>query len=210
MDMTGALRELRVTLRDNDTPYGWQDTELRGWLSEGQDKFCEATGMFIDATSYTIPTVAGTATYAMSSRVIELLELWTTSGYLTEIKNPQRFKELMLDTTQAEPTYYSLDYIPGSITLFPIPDAVYTLRMRVWRKSLVSTTLEITDESAQRAPIEYAAFKAYNIQDAELNDPQAAAKHGNEYKRYCTEAKRSIDRKAAHAPQGGCNPSYVV
>jgi hypothetical protein len=210
MTLKEALSELRVTLRDVDAPYGWQDSELKGWLSEGQDKFCEATGMFIDATSYTIPTVQGTATYAMSARVIELLELWTTSGYLTEIKNPQRFKELMLDATQGEPKFYSLDYIPGSITVFPIPDAVYTLRMRVWRKSLVSTTLEIADESAQRAPIEYAAKKAYNIQDAELNDPQAAAKHEAEYKRYCTEAKRAIDRKAAYAPQGGCNPSYVV
>jgi len=140
---TEALEELRHILADRVEPYGWSDLRLMRFLSLGQDQFCKDTGFFTDNTNFSLTTVAGTTGYAIDPRVIEIKEVWYGDFRLSKFFQSER--QSILDTTSefpelgtqtpGMPVAWQLDQETGIITLYPEPDAVYALTLRVWRKS---------------------------------------------------------------------------
>lgn len=80
MTRNEMLAELKVYLRETSYDAMWGDNLLLSYLAEGQDKFCEETGFFVDATNYTFATVSGTASYALPSRIISVLDVFNANG----------------------------------------------------------------------------------------------------------------------------------
>lgn len=142
---TDALAELREVLGDVTGPvYGWSDLRLMRFLSLGQDQFCKDTGFFTDFANYTITTVAGTSVYAIDPRLIEIKEIWYGEFRLSKFFQHQRqspydstteFPETGTSGSQGVPYAWQVDERTGYITLYPTPDAAYTLSLRVWRRS---------------------------------------------------------------------------
>lgn len=90
---------------------------------------------FNESRSVTFPTVAGTDTYDFGSSGEITTEFYTIDGvFLTHSTDniielrPRNYLGIeTLSTTQAEP--YSYAYINRALWLYPVPDAVYTVRL---------------------------------------------------------------------------------
>lgn len=214
MTRAEMLQELREVLDDTVAPYGWSNIALFAYLSEGQDKFCEDTGYFIDNTNYTITTVAGTASYAIDERIIEVLEVWNGGGKLqkfTQAERPVSGNFHISEETQ--PYAWQADQETGMLTLFPTPQAVITLNLRVWRYPRIPLTeLTVVDavesdteptipKRFRRACVEWAAYKAFMHFDREQYDPNIAAKHKMAYREYVVQGRNARARQEAEAPQ---------
>ena len=98
MTRADMLAELKVYLRETTYDAAWGDTLLLSYLAEGQDKFCEETGFFVDASNYTFATVAGTASYAIPSRTISVLDVFDSDGNrLQHFNEEDRYLEQYTD-----------------------------------------------------------------------------------------------------------------
>lgn len=194
---------------------------LLGYMAEGQDRFCEDTGYFVDPITYTVTTVVDTQHYPFSSRIIKVMDVYDSGRPL------RRFEEQSKEGWQNPPLFeyenqtqrlwgFQTDFAPGYVTLWPVPVDVRTLTMRVWRypiKSLcengLRTEVEIPSQFA-RAIIEYAAFKALNHHDQELQDPVKGADHLNAYQYYVDRGEESFRRLRGAETRVGPSPVYVV
>jgi hypothetical protein len=163
----------------------------------------------------------GTQSYPTSSRIIKVMDVYDSGRPLTryeeQSKNGWENSPLYEYENQSpRPRGFQTDFAPGYVTLWPIPKDVRTLAMRVWRypiKSLcengLHTESEIPSQFA-RAIIEYAAFKAYNHHDQELQDTIKAADHLNAYQYYVDRGEESFRRLRGAETRVGPSPVYVV
>jgi len=227
MNRTEMLTELREVLDDASTSFtSWSDSRLLAYLSEGQDKFCEDTGFFRDASSYTIVLVAGTASYSIPARAIQLLDIYDGTTKLGKIYTGSELDGVIqsdLSTAQpGRPTQWKTDLTTGSILLRPTPstaEAGVILSLRVWRYSLYDlagvallgapATPEIPTR-VQRACVEWAAYKAFSHHDAETQDPIKARDHKENYKEYVADGRRMFDRMHNIETRLVPNPTYVA
>jgi len=138
------LAELRDVLNAAGTGVTWSDTQLLGYLAEGQDKFCEETGYFIDKTNYTITLATGTRSYAIPDRVIQVLEVFDGTRKLTKLLTGNDFDYIgyydgTVDAiTSGDPGVWTTDVETGKIEFDRAPTAtengsIFTLK--VWRYS---------------------------------------------------------------------------
>ena len=215
------LKELKHVLYESPYDGFWTDSMLLGYMAEGQDRFCEDTGYFVDPQTYTITTAVDTQSYPISSRIIRVMDVYDAGRPLRRYEeqskegwqNPQLF-EYQSNTQRV--WGFQTDFAPGYVTLWPIPQDVRTLTMRVWRYPLkhlcesgVNTEVEIPSQFA-RAIIEYAAFKAYNHHDQELQDMLKASDHFAAYQYYVDRGEESFRRLRGAEMRVGPSPVYVV
>ena len=213
---TEALAELRIVLADTQAPYAWSDDRLIGWMSLGQDQFCRDTGFFTDTVTYNISTVANTEAYAIDSRVIKVYDAWYGGTRLRRFYQDQR---VVLPPSPGPPISFQTDQQTGMITLWPAPDAVYTITLDVWRKSkkaLTHKTLTVADgefeipEEFHYAPVEWAAHKALNDHDRELQDPTKSAEHKLNYNSIAKDGKRAFQQISGGVGDVIPNQLYVI
>ena len=230
MNRTTMLANLREVLNDVSTSFtSWGDTRLLMYLSEGQDKFCEETGYFRDASSFTITLESGTATYAVPDRIIEILGVYNGTKLLAKLDTNARYGvsgEItdfdFTNSTPGMPSHWQTEADTGSISLYPTPgddqDGA-TLSLRVWRYSKydLAGDGETEDVPAEPeiparfhgAPIEWAAYKALMHHDEETQDPVKAAEHLNTFMRvYVADGRAAFIRAHNIEVKFSPNPCY--
>lgn len=233
MTRAEMLAELRLVIDDTVANYGWSDTTLLGYLAEGQDKFCEETGFFVDNTNYTITLETGVKTYAIPARAIEIMEVWDDTRRLQHFQQQDRGRLWSADcftstaSTPGLPYGWQADEQTGTLTLDRAPTAAENgrvLTLRLWRYSRYAL-----DDNAvpvqggdptnaepeipgrfQRACIEWAAFKAYSHHDAEQGNKIKAADHLAAFRIYTREGRAAHRRLRAQDTVIRPNPIYVV
>lgn len=130
------LAELREVLNAyGSTIASWSDARLLGYLSEGQDKFCEETGYFIDKTNYSITLVAGTRIYSIPDRIIQILEVWDGTRKLDKELTGEVFDGTI---AAGDPAKWATDQETGDIEFDREPTADEdgdSFVLRVWRYS---------------------------------------------------------------------------
>lgn len=219
MTQAELLAEFREKVNDKMKPYAWSDARAYRFLSLAQDQFCKDTGFFRDATTYSFSTEAGVASYPYSSRVIEILGMGCNGARLMRFFGDPlsaTFLGVNFDPAAAslqQPAAYRTDYETGMVTLYPTPDAVYPVTMRVWRKSklpLSSVNAPELPEEFELGLVEYAAALAYGDHDRERQDPVKAAEHAENYKKYAREGRHAFRRLCAGSATAVPNPLYVV
>lgn len=217
MTLEDMLTELRSVVDDDPGRPAWSDTALYGFLGEGQDKFCEDTGYFRDARSFTIELESGTSLYEVPDRIIEILSIWYGYKKLTKIPTGSDFDAADTDwsVTLGVPTHWRLDEDSGYVVLYPTPSAAVDgerLTLKVWRYSLNDLgTGEHEPElpsRLQRACIEWAAYKALSDHDAETQDPVKADDHLDNYKIYVRDGLAAFRRTHGIEASVGSNPAY--
>lgn len=199
------LAELRELLAETSKDGAWSEYMLLGYLAEGQDKFCEDTGFFVDATNYTITSVVGTASYAIPDRIISILEVWDGNRRLGRFQQedktpvpPQTGAPFAFSTSSSDSYAWQADQATSTITFEPTPTTVKTYQLRVWRysRNFLSDAGAAPEIPArfQRACIQWAAYKAMNVHDMELEDPIKAQDHLRAYQQYVTDGKAALRR----------------
>lgn len=143
MDRETMLAELRSVIDDIvASRYYWPDSRLLGYLSEGQDKFCEETGYFTDITTHTITLEEGVYRYAVPTRVIQVMEIYDGRSRLGKLLTDDISSDGDLRRSGFEvvgmPTHWRTDRYTGGIELSHTPTVIEdgtALQLQVWRYS---------------------------------------------------------------------------
>lgn len=221
MTRAEMLAELRELVDDTVAPYAWSDVRLLAYLAEGQDKFCEDTGFFADRTNYSVTLVAGTESYALDDRVIEVMDVWNGSTKLGKFEErdrtdiPSKWFPYSTASATGLPQCWQTDRETGYITVYPVPTAAEAgtvLTLRVWRYSQYA--LDATGKEPEiparfhRACTEWAAFKSFMHHDQEKQDKVKASEHLAEYKMYVASGAVALRRLQGMDTRVGAAPAY--
>ena len=220
MTRTEMMAELLEVLNDASIAGVFTPSTLYGYLSEGQDKFCEDTGYFMDLSSFTLTLVEGTAVYPIPDRVIQIIDIWDGARRLQKvptgntIESTESFEPFSPDTPST-PSMWRTDQETGVITLIPAPaadDAGDTLVLQARRYSLKDLAEEGNNPEIpgrfHRACIEWAAYKAFNHHDMETQDPVKAKDHKDIFKDYVKDGKKQLRRYQNQETRVGTAPAY--
>jgi hypothetical protein len=195
-------------------------------MAEGQDKFCEDTGFFVDFTSSTIDTIVDQPRYAIPDRTISILDLWNGNTRLARYQEymktapSQSSQSVVFNPDSQTPYGWQADQQTGLITLIPTPQEAITINIRLWRYSEFSLDSNDTDGNGtnaepeipvrfQRACIAWAAFKAYSDHDAEKGDKLKAGDHLSTFEMYVSDGKKALRRFQTEETIVSGNPIYL-
>ena len=229
MNRNQMLAELKTVLNEASVPAGsgWADYTLLGYLSEGQDKFCEDTGFFSDVSTFTITLEAGVSAYEIPDRVIQIMNIWDGARKLGKVLTGETRTENGDDNyypatvAVGTPAAWQTDKETGVLVLTPTPTAddggdVYVLQ--VWRYSLN----DLADSTAagpnepeipnrfRRACIEWAAYKALNHHDMDTQDKVKARDHLLAFEMYVYDGRVALRRIQNEEVRISCDRAYVV
>jgi len=214
MTTAEMLAELREVLADEIPTYGFSDVRALAYLNEGQEKFCEDTGFFTDARTFTVPTIAGTVAYALDSRIIRVIDVHLNGQPL------QKLHGTRAGATAPVPTCWQTSHETGVLTVWPIPDTAVSLDITAWRYPLADLRATAAagkpivnpeiPKRMHRACIEWAAYKCYGHHDIELQGSDAALKHRTAYRQYVLEGRALKRNYDAEQIEVGPNPCYQV
>lgn len=232
MTRAQLLDELKKVLRETTYDAAWGDTLLISYLSEGQDRFCEETGFFIDFSNYTVTLSSGVADYAIPSRAIEVLDVWDGSRRLGKFEERHRSGPLgdawlpgYTDTAVGAPSCWQSDRSTGYITFYPTPGAAEqgkVYKLRLWRYSRFPLTQDDIDgvtvgdqpavpeipERFQRSMIHYAAYMALLHHDMEKQDKVKASDHLAIFGQYVRDGRRFMRKYHGETVEITSAPAY--
>lgn len=213
MTKAELLKELREVIGDTvPQNYNWSSPRLIGLLSEGQDKFCEQTGFFIDSTSFTVTTVAGQYHYDIPARVIQVLEVFISGRRLQMFNDWDRPMSQPLGVENTTPTHWQTDNTHGKLTFYEPPVAGLTAQLRVWRHPTAILTQSAGEPEIpiefRRGMVSYAAAKVFADKDSELFDPKAQRLHEGDFARYCSDGRTAFRRITNRQPKIEVSPIY--
>lgn len=220
MDLEQMLTELREVLDESHIDVAWEEPTLLGYLAEGQDRFCEETGYFVDKTNFQLHLVAGQREYPLDDRIIKVKGVFRADGsrlgIYTEYDTFGEFidRSVVIAVSDGQPTSCQIDSEVGSVIFNSTPTDPEILTLRVWRYSLE----DLAEAGAQpeiprrlrRALIEYAAFKALSHHDLEQQDPVDAKKHWENFMDYVRRGRRMFIRNRGVDNYVAPDQSYVV
>jgi hypothetical protein len=221
MTRAEMLAELQETVNSAASGGQWSDARLLSFLAEGQDKFCERTGFFTDRSNYSVTLVAGTESYALDGRVIEVMDVWNGATKLGKFEERDRTElpstrfPYTTSSATGPPQCWQTDRETGYITVYPVPttaEAGTVLTLRVWRYSRYA--LDATGEEPEiparfhRACIDWACFRCFSQHDAESFDPKEASRHFDLFEHYIAEGELAFNRLSGKDVRVGSAPAY--
>lgn len=207
--MTGEelLRHLRVDiLRDSSLPYLWSDDFIFLTLSEAESWFARGTYALQDNTQ-SIQTEIGVAEYQLPAGVIMVLSAAESTNSKDLHDHTRRFIPTNLLTSTGTPSIFTLDESTNTIRLYPTPDAVYQINLRVARLPRQSITYTTTPEIPSQYHldlVEYVAWKLLGSNDVDGQSVGASDRHMAEWKLRLRSAKGEYYRIRT-----GANPNVA-
>ena len=204
------------------------DAVLMAYLAEGQDKFCEQTGFFVDFITFQIVTTVGSAEYTLDPRIIEVQGLYDATNTVWLGRTSEQFRRdpgvtdrypvYFADST-ADTSYWQTDRESGIVTLVPTPTTIRTFTLRTWRYPI--TALDNQTDSAYDtepeiptqfhwAPVEWAAYKVFMHHDMEVQDPVKAAEHLAIFRKYASEGAAHFRRLIRQEVTVGFDQTYAT
>lgn len=161
----------------------WSNEELTRFINEAQNRVCLDALAIKDSTTFTISVTAGTATYSLDSRIIQIKGIYLNSTGKELIE--QEFEDLYTRqnwrNVTGTPTHYMLDIDTNKIHLYPKPTANDTIYLIAYRLPLEQFNWETNDTQSSELRLEYqipmlnwAAYLAYQKDEANTFDPQRA------------------------------------
>jgi hypothetical protein len=166
-------------------------TSVKRWINEGLGRIARRSHLpgseFVESFS----TVAGTATHNLPADDVRVLGLRTTDD-----QSPLAFVETAVvdewPAARGRPSAYSA--YGTVLTLYPVPDAVYTLQLRYLREptslSLDADTAGIPDSYVD-ALVAWARYKLFRAED----DIQAAQFWRGEFESSVAELRADLQRR---------------
>lgn len=182
-----------AVLRDSVAPALWSDTLLARYFNEAEAIFARRTHCLIsDAEEFcTLTTEAGKAKYALSDKIIYILDIVDENGLPVRSRSRNRVPSASFP---GKPTIFTADSGYKAVRLYPIPDDTYTYTMTVAHKPTkklihLKQSPQIPEEY-HSALIDYAVYRALLNNGPEGGDTTAAGPFKTEWELALRDAKR--------------------
>jgi hypothetical protein len=199
MTLRDLVKHLRLYILDDSGGFGvdweniaeddaasqqlrWKNEELAAYINEAIRQVYRRTQPIEDASTFSITTEEGVASYSIDPRIIKILMIRSASTgkvlKVTDIHQYIEFKEF--EVYESTPSGYMPDYQSGQIRFFPIPKAVDTYNLIVYRFPLKELTWDNPNQSPelrlewQIPMLNYAAHLAYYKPDENTFSPDKA------------------------------------
>lgn len=217
MTTAELLQECHNRLRDTDEQaYLWSQSELCNYANSARDRlFLIVRKLIIDSTTAndsattplplcSISLVAGTATYALSKKILAITRLKLASQ--TYPLPPSTVEELdggygdWQALADGDPRTYCIDMASDSITFVPPPLANDTAALTVYRMPLVKLALTAMSadlgfrEEYHEDLIPWMLHLAYRKQDAETYNPGLAEEYRQTFLDRAADIKMELHR----------------
>ena len=187
MKLGDLIAIVRNELDDDVAPYLWSDPEMIDYAVDAENEASRRARLLIDSTTTAIcqiTTAAATAVYALSPLVlfIRRAKMSTEDYALGRVAvRDLDYRVPGWETETGTPTHFVTDYETGKIRLYPIPNAVGTVKLTVVRMPKVDlATINDTPEihpRLHRSLRFWMMYRAYSKQDAETKDDQKAGEN---------------------------------
>lgn len=159
MTFQDIIDQARYRLNNFERPYIWSDAELIFYANEAINIMCRDAKLLIDPTTPATSRIT-TNVYA-SDYALSPLVIYVYSAHLVfAVDDIRELDKTNLDAiasyagwrvdTADTPTQFLLDYRTGYLTLYPAPDAVYTIKLVVARYPLIA--FDASTVSSARTP----------------------------------------------------------
>ena len=219
MNLRDLLAELRGNiLRDVSTAtsnpaegYLWSDASLVRYIDDAERKFARLTHCLRDNATPEVVEIAvspDVTEYPLHDSVVEVLSCSCNGVPLRRAGNAQ-FAGSPVDKAlftgnylheRNTPLWFSTDESVRVLRLMPIPDAEYTLRLRVARlplRHLVSTDLTASPEIPEDYHLdllEWAAWRALRNHDVDAENMNKASMHKKRFMDAVDEVRAAAKR----------------
>lgn len=220
MSREEIIQELQVVLDDSGFDPHWTEPVMVRALSEGQDRFCEKTGLFV--VHEPLQTQINVHHYTINPRVISVLDVFDEAGRkLGKFQEDDMYPALPPGSPYAaikvasDINAWQTDTRGRTLTFYPAPTTAQTVQLKLWRRSSVAFAdeeepeLEIPEEY-QYACVEWAAYKLLRHHDMEKENKLKSFEHLAAFNEYVTAGKQAHRRIMGAVYQIGGNPLYVV
>lgn len=163
-------------LRDTRKPLKWSDDTKARYLNEAQNLVASRTMFQIDDT-LEIETEPGVSLYNLDPRVLMVFDAYLPSGIPLQPSTDAWTGRLEATGIPSRIVFTSAY---GKVRLYPTPDLVTTIQLRVARSPTPLTTSALTAESEiperwQNALADWAAYRCFTHDDADGRNDGAAA-----------------------------------
>lgn len=186
MNLGEAIVAIRGRLDDLAPPFLWKDDFLIGALNSAQDEAAIRSKLLYDLTTPSVCEIglkAGQASYALHSSIFQIDRAALASNHrvLTQSYVPDEDEDdRQWQTRTGQVCRYILER-EGSILLVRVPEAVDTLKLRVWRTALRRVAekedcFEIGAKHHERM-LDWAIRLAYLRRDSDTYDEKKAQDH---------------------------------
>ena len=210
------LSIFRSEVDDTVEEYLWSDEEFFWYLNEAQKEFARLTDYFKDSStaSITQPSITIDSPWVtLDPRILEIRRVVLGSRTLPlrivnyneldrEYTTGQYGEQLSGNWDQAKgsPRLFVADEETNKARLVPIPSTADTIQLTVIRLPLEdivdeNSDLEVTEGTHQRALLMHCKAMAYEKQDADGFDQNAADRFRLKFEQYCVLAKGRQTRK---------------
>ena len=190
MDMSEILSEL--------DDHGFADTSSTRKVAVVNDTYWDICGRedwpFLEAVSTSISTVNAQSFITMPANFLRAISLANPSGTFTLLyEDYETMAKLYptLETTTGTPLYYY--FIAGVINLYPVPNAVLSLKLRftAWPAELAANATEsaiLIPQRHHRALVTGALSRLYAMED----DPENSAIFSDQYEKRIEHIARDL------------------
>jgi hypothetical protein len=196
-DILSTVRE--DMLRDAARPYLWSDDLIYRFLNEAQDRFCRRTFALLDDESdlATFDTEIGVASYALDPKVLMVNSARLSTQPQDLYSRTRQVIPTHLATSTGMPSIFTQDEAAHKIRLYPVPDAVYTVVMRVSRLPLTQIADAVAPEIPEQYHLdlaEWAVYRCLNNNDPDGSNAKAAENFRKTWTQRLLEANREYYR----------------
>lgn len=194
MTLEELLNDTRhAVLRDSVAPALWPDTLLARYFNEAETIFARRTHCLVsdEEPFCTLTTEAGKSKYALSDKVIYIMDIVDENGVPVRHRGRNR---VPTRGVSGKPLVYTADSAYKGVRLYPTPDKAYTLSMNLAHKptkklSHLKQSPQIPEEY-HSSLIDYAVYKALLNNGPEGGDTTAATPFREQWEIALRDAKR--------------------
>ena len=185
LDDTGGSGVAWEDLSEDDAATAqlrWTNEELVSFLNQAEREVARRTQTLIDDTGdYDITTAIGTPDYALSSKVLRLIDVEYDDKPLELLQHKDLRAIKDRKAINSYPKGYTVDSGTRKVTLYPTPDAIYNIAVVAVRYPAIDLSWDTADVTSPEVPemyhfglLNYAAHLAYMKDEASALDPSRA------------------------------------
>lgn len=163
----------------------WTNEELSFFLTQAEREIARRTKVLKDTSgNYDITTVVNQMDYPLDQKILRVFHAEADGQLLRDLEIEELINQYHWRDRKGKPSRIITDFGARKVTLWPVPDAIYTINLIVDRLPLKDLNWEDAEAQSPEIPemhhfpmINYAAYLAYMKDEANALDPTRAASY---------------------------------